>query len=246
VDVQLEDEGEYSVVVTDAAGPVISESALLSAWIRPALTTLPVNISAVPGEVVTASAAASGNPLPFIWDWRRVATVIQTNLVHERFSFLSFTNTNAVGSAVQYRVIVRNDAGQANVFFTITTVADSDGDGISDDWEAQYFGGTNAANASLDSDGDGLTNLEEYTAGTDPNDPGSLLVAGIQTGPAEAIISFPAATNKTYTIEFSDGLGTSWQKLTDVVAQSSERVESVVDPAWVAYRFYRIVTPRQP
>jgi hypothetical protein len=53
---------------------------------------------------------------------------------------------------------------------------DSDGDGLPDAWEMQYFGDLASA-ASGDPDGDGLTNLEEYQLGRNPtkgavNDPG--------------------------------------------------------------------------
>lgn len=46
---------------------------------------------------------------------------------------------------------------------------DSDGDGLPDWWEMQYFGGLQYG-ANDDPDGDGYTNLEEFNAGTDPTD----------------------------------------------------------------------------
>ena len=50
---------------------------------------------------------------------------------------------------------------------------DSDGDGLPDDWENYYFFG--AADPNADNDEDGLSNLDEYLAGTHPIDPGSCL-----------------------------------------------------------------------
>lgn len=48
---------------------------------------------------------------------------------------------------------------------------DSDGDGLSDQWEFDNgFNPDDAADAQLDGDNDGLTNAEEYLAGTNPND----------------------------------------------------------------------------
>ncbi|MDA1097128.1 MAG: thrombospondin type 3 repeat-containing protein, partial [Chloroflexi bacterium] len=49
---------------------------------------------------------------------------------------------------------------------------DEDQDGLPDVWEIQYFGNLSHG-AGADDDGDGLTNLQEYQAGTDPTEPDS-------------------------------------------------------------------------
>ena len=51
-------------------------------------------------------------------------------------------------------------------------VLDADGDGLPDEWEKKMgLNPSDSADASLDSDNDGFTNLEEYLAKTNPNDP---------------------------------------------------------------------------
>ena len=45
---------------------------------------------------------------------------------------------------------------------------DDDQDGLPDDWEVEHFGSIESCNPGDDSDNDGLTNLEEFEAGTDP------------------------------------------------------------------------------
>jgi Zn-dependent metalloprotease len=54
-----------------------------------------------------------------------------------------------------------------------TNLVDTDGDGMPDWWETKYGLDKNVNDAGLDKDGDGYTNLEEYKAGTLPNDPNS-------------------------------------------------------------------------
>lgn len=47
--------------------------------------------------------------------------------------------------------------------------ADADGDGLADAWEQQFFGGL-SANPNDDFDRDGVSNLREFRAGTNPKD----------------------------------------------------------------------------
>ena len=65
----------------------------------------------------------------------------------------------------------------AGLTFTVIQAAtpNSVGDGIPDWWRAQYFGGNGATTnsqscATCDPDGDGVNNLAEYLAGSDPDD----------------------------------------------------------------------------
>jgi hypothetical protein len=63
-------------------------------------------------------------------------------------------------------VVTVGGVASNGVAFTVGG-ADSDGDGLPDSWELQYFGGlTQGANG--DPDGDGVTNLQEYQQGRNP------------------------------------------------------------------------------
>ena len=75
-----------------------------------------------------------------------------------------------------------NDPGAANAparFYRLVTPiqsasnADSDGDGIPDWWMLQHFGhptglASDNSRAQDDTDGDGMSNLQEFLSGTDP------------------------------------------------------------------------------
>ncbi|MCF6238108.1 MAG: hypothetical protein L3J79_04725, partial [Candidatus Marinimicrobia bacterium] len=68
-----------------------------------------------------------------------------------------------------------SDGDEVNVYFTdpndasSDSIPDTDQDGLLDWWEVQYFGSITAIiDAQADLDGDGLDNVAESTAGTDP------------------------------------------------------------------------------
>ena len=246
--VQIADEGDYRVVVTDGAGSVASLPAHLYPLVRPTLTISPLAQSVVAGGTVTVSAAATGYPLPFSWEWRVEGKATVTNVVYERTNFLTFTTTNVPGS-VRCRVVLRTMAGAAaSLYVTITTLADSDSDGLPDVWETAYgLESGSAADRDLDRDGDGMTNWQEYLAGTDPTNAQSYLKVDLTATANQPTITFGAVSNLTYTVEYTDQLeGNQWRKLVDVPARSDNHVETVVDPGWTTNRFYRLATPRQP
>jgi hypothetical protein len=129
----------------------------------------------------------------------------------------------------------------------LTVLPDGDGDGMADAWETDYsLDPANPDDAHVDTDGDGLTNLEEHRSGTNPQDPTSYLQVLTMDIDSGVTIQFTGASNMTYTVEYNDDLDFGfWRKLTDVVARPTNWVESVWDPNPSAKRFYRIITPRQ-
>ncbi|HJP93501.1 MAG TPA: SBBP repeat-containing protein [Pyrinomonadaceae bacterium] len=63
-------------------------------------------------------------------------------------------------------VITVNGVVSNGVIFSVSAT-DSDGDGLPDTWELQYFGNLSQS-ANGDPDGDGLTNLQEFQQGRNP------------------------------------------------------------------------------
>jgi len=246
--VQLSNGGDYSVAITDAIGTITSAPATLYPLVSPTVLVSPLSQTVPVGARVTLSILASGNPMPLSYEWRRGSTTVASNVVNSFVNFYSFTAPSTVNTQ-QYRVIVRNLANQginANASPFVYTVADSDGDGIPDIYETAYGSG-GQLDPLADNDGDGMKNLAEYTAGTDPTNALSYLKIDSIAANGGATLRFGAASNRTYSVEFTDALGVGlWQKLVDVVAQTNAHAEVIADLNYTTNRFYRLATPRQP
>lgn len=122
-------------------------------------------------------------------------------------------------------------------------------------WAATFFSAAELNDPDFgapgaDPDGDGYTNEEEYTAGTDPRDAQSFLhieeYASASSG--GLALRFRAAPRRTYSIQYCDVASDGgWSKLTDVGAEAVARPVEIVDSVSpVSSRYYRVVTPAQP
>lgn len=250
--VQLANEGRYVVAITDDNGTIFSAPAYLQPWIAPYLIQPLISQTVPVRSRVTLSVEVGGNPAPFIYEWRRGSVPLLTNTGPGRIDFFSFTATN-VPQTNQYRVVVKNAAntlpGYPTPTAAVVTVADTDGDGLPDDWEtANGLNPVSPADAALDTDGDGLSALAEYKAGTDPVNPASHLRVDLSTPGGSPIVSFGAISNRTYTVEYVDDLGdglaiNGWQVLAAIPARTTNRTERVPDPGYSTNRFYRATTP---
>jgi hypothetical protein len=152
-------------------------------------------------------------------------------------------------------VIAPSSYGDGLDWATVLLVSaplDTDGDGLPDAWETAHgLSAEDGADAALDPDGDTVSSLREYLAGTDPQNAASVFrvesVAATGAGGAQ-VITFNAQADRTYTVLYRTNLTSgTWLKVADVSTAPNAASVNVTDSGSVGERsrFYRITTPAQ-
>jgi hypothetical protein len=106
----------------------------------------------------------------------------------------------------------------------VTPNPDLDGDGIPGVWEAAFgLSDSNPADALLDGDRDGQSNLQEYAAGTNPNDANSSFqITRVQFTPGEIALTFQGVQGRGYQIVASPSLTGGWVPIGEVPVRSAD------------------------
>jgi hypothetical protein len=99
---------------------------------------------------------------------------------------------------------------------------DSDGDGLPDAWEAQYYGGTTNADPAAWASNGINTLLEAYVAGMNPTDPRArFLISGTTSALAKRVVEWATVSGRMYDVYFSTNLLLGFNLLTNVGSAGS-------------------------
>lgn len=185
-----------------------------------------------------------------------VAGYVQSGLSEGRLRFFLTSLHPAAqsgfggGGAYPYWSLRENllgDPPRLEVMGTAVMDADADGNGLPDDWERFYFTSV-GIHPGADADGDGVSNADEWSDGTDPTRAASALrILGMRWTASGATFRVPVIPGRRHEVETSADLR-SWRVAFGRMSYPGDGTVEWVEedptmpPMAPVARFYRVVT----
>jgi formylglycine-generating enzyme required for sulfatase activity len=150
-----------------------------------------------------------------------------------------------IATAANNVIITMNDGashtGTTSSFTVGAALVSTAGDGIPDSWKIANGFSASANIASLDTDGDGMTNYQEYLAGTDPRSVNSLMKISSYSVPAvgQFSVTWPGIAGKLYRVRTSFDLA-NWTTLTTTLPTASGTQAMTMDTGGAAQLFVSV------
>lgn len=212
----------------------ISNSNTVDEKLPPATTGLFFGQSVDPQQTFASGALPGGAGVQGALDiYRILHTVTGADLT------AGASTGNAVAGAGQFiGSLTIDSSGNLKIAAVGAPNPDSDGDGLPDTWEVNYFGSTTAQNATGDADNDGTNNLTEFRLGLNPT-AGNSAFATVRA--SNGVLSWPSAVGVSFTVQRSTTLlPGSWGN--DVAVPGTAGTATYTDPAPpVGKAFYRVL-----
>lgn len=121
---------------------------------------------------------------------------------------------------------------------------DTDGNGLPDWWEFRYFGHLTGTDPNADPDHDGMNNLAEWIAGTNPTNAASVLRLTLvsATNANNVVLSWPSVAGKNYWLARSTNLLTGFNSIVGTNVAATAPTNVLTDTAVLPgnTRFYRV------
>ena len=220
---------EWYVTVTDPAG----NSTTSTAW---RFSTAPNSPPTVSNTLITVYGDASTNLVLVGTDPNGDALSFRTNTLPTHGLLQNF-NTNSGAYTYfpirGFRGLDRftfsasdgfSSSSSATMNLNVISPTDSNANGLPDAWEAAY----GLSSPFWDADGDGMSNLEEYLAGTNPtNAASSLRITGVmRQGNGHITLSWSSVGGTRYRVQYANGGATFPPVFTDVVRSLAQELDA--------------------
>ena len=161
-------------------------------------------------------------------------------------AFANVANGDALTTTEGYARFTVLYAGESTVRLTDLVIVDTDADGLPNWWEDQFgLSKTNSADATLDLDGDGASNLNEFLAGTKPNDAASVFrITALQAAGGDPQVTWTTVGGKRYVVQTNGDVSQGFTDSSPLIPApgAGESVTNFVDPGGTTNgpRYYRV------
>ena len=188
-----------------------------------------------PNKIYNVVDLASPTPTNYLWPLPGFAG---SNILNNGFTVILNGNPYD-GQHVQFLKLIDTSATYPN--YGASGIPDfndwdSDKDGLPDWWEAIYGN----LNPHVDTDGDGMTNWEEYLAGTNPLDANSVLeITQLGMSGSTVNVTWDAIVEKNYRVHRAGNLTGHWHQIYFGTALSTNPTVGTMSPPDTNV-FYRI------
>ena len=196
---QATNAGSYSVVVSHFPSTITSSNAALVVLIPTTILAQPQSQIVLEGGTATFFASALGTQ-PLSFHWLKAGFPVTNGIILYGADRSSLTLTNVqLNDAATYSAVATNLLGVSppSSNAVLTVLADSDHDQLPDVWEiANGLNPNDPSDAGLDSDGDTVTNLQEYRANTNPHNSQSYPASRSHGIPEPTLTFYGVVTNQ--------------------------------------------------
>ena len=161
-------------------------------------------------------------------------------------NFPSETVTQRIQLVLAYVDVIPGLTGKVRTGgrLNLQRMVDTDANGLPDWWELQYFGHLTGTDPNADADHDGMSNLAEWLAGTNPTNASSCLqlIAIPSNNPNVFVVSWPSVAGKYYRLERATNLLTGFNSVVQTNIAATAPTNTVTDPAILPgnTRLYRV------
>ena len=223
----------------------VGETAVVTVWDA----DLNTNASTLQAVWVQVASDSDTNGLPLLLQETGPDTGVFTSAANGTNLSFTFGATDPLlrrlqvkeGDAVQAVYADALPAGQ-RVAVAQFMQYDSNGNGVPDWWERVYFGGIGVITGSSDSDGDGMRDIDEFWAGTDPRNAASVFRSlPPSVGAGGVVVRWSSVAGKLYSIEKAESLSTGFFELVrDIPGTPPVNSYQDVNPPGTKRVFYRV------
>jgi len=212
-----------------------------------------VAVSQTNGQAIQTNASAtlinqpdSNNAYAYLSGTSMATPHVAGAVAFAALNFPSETSTQRVQRVLANADVIAGLKSKVNKGrrLNLRRIVDTDTNSLPDWWELQYFGQLTGVNTNADTDHDGLSNLGEWLAGTNPTNAASGLWLTLHSSAAAntAVLSWPSVAGKTYRIARATNLVTGFDSFVRTNITATAPTNSETDSATLPgnARFYRI------